>query len=191
MFLISLDFILWTSIDLIKENGFTLKKARSTQYLTETMMDVDNRDDGPLLTNTPAKAKSLLHSLEQTAGNIGLCENTNKTESMHFKQEGTISTLSDKHLKLVDLFTHADSYISSAESDINMCLTKAWTVIDQLLILLKLGLSVKINCFFSPVVDVSVLLYGCTTWMLTNHMEKKLGENYIRMQHAILSESNK
>ena len=40
LFVLCLDYVLQTSIDLIKENGFTLKKARS-RYLTETMTDVD------------------------------------------------------------------------------------------------------------------------------------------------------
>ena len=36
---------------------------------------------------------------------------------------------------------------------------------------------------------VSILLYGCTTWTLTKHMEKKLDGNYTRMLRAILNMS--
>ena len=36
---------------------------------------------------------------------------------------------------------------------------------------------------------VSILLYGCTIWMLTKRMEKKLDGNYIRMLWAILNRS--
>ena len=36
---------------------------------------------------------------------------------------------------------------------------------------------------------MSILLYGCTTWMLTKHMEKKLDGNYTRMLRAILTKS--
>ena len=36
---------------------------------------------------------------------------------------------------------------------------------------------------------MSILLYGCTTWMLTKRMEKKLGGNYSRMLQAILNKS--
>ena len=43
-------------------------------------------------------------SLEQAAGGIILYENVNKTEFMCFKQEGAISILSGKPLKLVDQF---------------------------------------------------------------------------------------
>ena len=65
-FMLCLDYILQTSIDLIKENGFTLIQARSSQYPAETMTDVEYTDDLVLLTNIPAE--SLLHSLEQTVG---------------------------------------------------------------------------------------------------------------------------
>ena len=42
--------------------------------------------------------------------------------------------------------------------------------------------------FFQAAV-VSILLYGCTTWMLTKRMEKKLDGKYTRMLQAILNKS--
>ena len=36
---------------------------------------------------------------------------------------------------------------------------------------------------------MSILLYGCTTWMLTKWLERKLDGNYIRMLWAILNKS--
>ena len=41
LFIISLDYVLRTSIDLIKENCFTLVKARSRRYPARTIMDMD------------------------------------------------------------------------------------------------------------------------------------------------------
>ena len=41
--------------------------------------------------------------------------------------------------------------------------------------------------FFQAAV-MSILLYGCTTWTLTKHMEKKLDDNYTRMLRAILNQ---
>ena len=41
-------------------------------------MDVDYADDVSLLANTPTQANSLLHSLEQVAGGIGLYINADK-----------------------------------------------------------------------------------------------------------------
>ena len=103
MFIIGLDNVLQMSIGLIKENDFTLKMARSRWYPTETMTDADYTDDQMLLANTPAQAESLLYSLEQASGGIGLYVNAYKTEFMGFKKEGTIST--GKPLKKVNKFT--------------------------------------------------------------------------------------
>ena len=40
----------------MKENGFTLKKARSRCYPKQTIMDTDCADDIALLANTPTQA---------------------------------------------------------------------------------------------------------------------------------------
>ena len=42
--------------------------------------------------------------------------------------------------------------------------------------------------FFQAAV-MSILLYGCTTWMLTKRLEKKPDGNYTRMLRAILNKS--
>ena len=81
----------WTLIELMKDNGFTLKKARSRQYPAQTIKDADYAHDIALLANTPAQAESLLNSLEQAAGNIGLHLNADKTEYMYFNQKDNIS----------------------------------------------------------------------------------------------------
>ena len=92
LFIICLDYVLRTSIDLMKENGFKLVKERSRRYPVQTIMDVDNADDIALLANTPAQAETLLHSLEWTAGGIGLRVNANKTEYICFYQRCNISS---------------------------------------------------------------------------------------------------
>ena len=80
LFLICLNNVLWSSIDLTKDNGFALKKARSRRYSEETITDAGNVGDIALLANTPTQAESQLHSLEQAAGGIVLHGNADKTE---------------------------------------------------------------------------------------------------------------
>ena len=79
LFTISLVYVLRTSIDKIRENGFELTKRRSKRYPAKTITDADYADDLTLLANTPNQAKTLLHSLEQAAAGIGLHVNANKT----------------------------------------------------------------------------------------------------------------
>ena len=137
LFIICLDYVFWTSVDIMKENGFILKKARSRRYPTQTIMDSDSADDIALLANTLTKAKSLLHSLEQAVGVIGLRVNADIIEYMFFNQKGDISTRNGGSLKLVDKFTYLGSSISSTENDINIWLVKAWTTINRLSIIWK------------------------------------------------------
>ena len=73
LFIICRDYVLWMSVDLMKENGFMLK-TRSRWYFTEIINDADYAHSLALLANTPTQAESLLHSLEQAAWGITLCE---------------------------------------------------------------------------------------------------------------------
>ena len=177
LFIICLDYILRTSIDKIRENGFELTKKRSRRYPAKTITDADYTDDIVILANTPNQAKTLLHSLEWVAAGIGLYVNAHKTEYMCYNQKGDISTLDGTPLKLVDKFTYLGSR-----------LTKAWTAINRLSIIWKSDLTDKMQRSFFQVAVTSILLYGCTTWTLTKRL-KKLDSNYTRMLRAILNKS--
>ena len=106
-----------------------------------------------------------------------------------YNQTGDISTLDGTSLKLVDKFTYLGSSFSSTDKDIDTRLTKAWTAIDKISIIWKSVLTGKMKGSFFLAAVVSILLYGCTTWMLTKRLEKKLDGNYARMLRAILNKS--
>ena len=79
--------------------------------------------------------------------------------------------------------------MSRQQRHINIRIAKAWTAIDRLLVIWKSDLTNKKKCSFFQAVVVSILLYGCTTWMLTKRKEKKLDSNYTRMLRAMLNKS--
>ena len=70
LFIICLDYMLRTSIDIMKDNGFKLGKERSRRYPAQTITDVDYVDDIVLRADTPTQAKTLLHSLEQVPAGL-------------------------------------------------------------------------------------------------------------------------
>ena len=189
LFIICLDYVLRTSIDKIKENGFELTKKRSRRYPATTITDADYVDDIAILVNTPDQAETLLHSLERAVASIGLYVNAHKTEYMCYNQTGDISTLEGTPLKLVDKFTYLGSSVESTEKDIETRLTKAWTAINRLSIIWKSDLTDKMKRSFFQAAVTSILLYGCTSWTLTTRLEKKLDGNYTRMLRAILNKS--
>ena len=170
--------MLRTSIDKIRENGFKLTKKRSRRHPAKTITDTD---DIAILANTRNQAETLLYSLERAAAGIGLHVNAHKTEYMCYNQTVDITTLDGTPLKLVDKFTYQGSSLSSTEKDIDTRLTKAWIAIDRLSIIWKSDLTDKMKRSFFLAAVVSILLYGCTTWMLTKQLEKKLDGNYTRM----------
>ena len=90
---------------------------------------------------------------------------------------------------LVISFTYRGSSVSSTKTDINMRLPKAWTAIDRQSVIWKSDLTDKMKCSFFQTAVISILLYGCTTWTLTKHMEKKFDSNFTRMLLAILNKS--
>ena len=176
-FIICLDYILRTSIDKIRENGFELTKKRSRRHPAKTITNADYADDIAILANIPNQAETLLHSLEWAIAGIGLHVNAHKTEYMCYNQTGDITTLDGTPLKLVDKFIYLGSSVWSTEKDIDTWLTTAWTAIDRLSIIWKSDLTDKMKRSFFQAVVVSILLYGCTTWTLTKQLEKKLDGN--------------
>ena len=64
LFIICLDYVLRTSIDKIRENGFELTKKRSRRHPAKTITDADYADDIAILANTPNQAETQLHCLE-------------------------------------------------------------------------------------------------------------------------------
>ena len=161
LFIIFLEQILRTSIDLMKENGFAWEKARSRWYPAQTITNADSADDMALLGNTPIQAESQLHSLEQTVGGIGLHVNADKTEFMCLNQRGDLSTLNGWSLKLMNKFTYLESNVSSTEHDIYMRLAKAWIAIDRLSVIWKSDLLDQIKrSFFASCGRVNT-----TIWM--------------------------
>ena len=90
LFIICLDYVLRTSIDLMKENGLKLAKERSRRYLAQTITDADYADDIALPANSPTQAEFHRNSLELAAGGICFHVNADKTEYMCFNQRGDI-----------------------------------------------------------------------------------------------------
>ena len=189
LFIICLDYVLRTSIDKIRENGFELTKKRSRRYSAKTITDADYSDDIVILANTPNQAETLLHSLERAAAGIGLYVNAHKTEYMCYNQTGDISTLDGTPLKLEDKITYLGSSVSSTEKDIDTRLMKAWTAINRLSTIWKSDLTDKMKRSFFQAAVISILLYGCNTWTQTKRLEKKIDCNYTRMLRAILNKS--
>ena len=97
------------------------------------------------------------------------------THFVCFNQDDTISSLNGKPLKLLNQSIQLGSNISSAESDVDLCVGKTWIAIDRLSAISKFDIDSKIKREFFQTVSVSVLLYSCT--------------KYTRMPRGVLNKS--
>ena len=132
LFIICLDYVLRTSIDIMKVNSFKPAKERSRRYPAQTITDMDYADDKALRANKPTQAETLLHRLEWAVVGIGVHVNVDKIEYMCFNQRGNTSILNGSSLKLVDKFTYLESSVSSTKKNVNTRLLKAWTAISHM-----------------------------------------------------------
>ena len=105
---------------------------------------------------------------------------------MGFKQERTVSALSDKCLQLRDEFTYLGSNISFTEIDVKIHLAKVLTVIERLSMIWKSYFSYKMKQDSFLPIRVSV---STTVGKLMKRMEKKLDGNYTRIPGTILNKS--
>ena len=83
LFIFCLDCQFRSSIDLVKENGSTIRR-----YSAKTIKDTDYADDLSLHTNASAFAEYLLHSLEKAAGDTDICVNAINTEDVWERESG-------------------------------------------------------------------------------------------------------
>ena len=67
LFIIPLDYVLRTSIDLHKDLGLTLQKSRGRRYPTVTISDTYYTNDLVLFADSCSDAEKLLHVLEEKA----------------------------------------------------------------------------------------------------------------------------
>ena len=186
LFILCLDYVLRTSIDLHKELGFTLTKSRSRRHPAITLTDADYADDIALFADNPEDAEKLLHLLEISAANIGLHVNSKKTEFMTLNTDGTIKTINQTPLKKVQEFNYLGSNIASSEKDADVRIAKGWAALDKLKIIWKSNLSDNTKRDFFRATVESVLIYGAPTWTLTKALLSRLDGTYTRMLRVVL-----
>ena len=187
LFVITLDYVLRTSLDKHTNLGFTLTKRLSSRHPAVKLTDVDYADDLAVTADTISNATTLLHQLEDAAKDVGLYVNSSKTEHISFNQQGTIQTTSGETIKSVESFTYLGSEISSTQNDMKIRIAKAWAALNKMDIVWKSDLPDDLKRSFFRATVESVLMYGATAWTLTKTLESKLDGTYTRMLRAVLN----
>ena len=169
VFIICLYYILRTSVDKIKNLGFTLTKYRSSRHTAITITDAVYADDIAFMSDTIPEAQSQVNSLETSCWRYrSLCE-CRKTKFVSYNQTGLIKTLNAKAMKYV-IHTLATAY---TEIDVKTPIVKACSGIDGINAVWKSSLPDDIKRDFFQGALETVLVYGSSSWTLTKKLEAR------------------
>ena len=201
LFILVVDYVMSRS----EENfGFEYTKRLSPRYPGKRIADLDYADDIALLESTIERATEFLRRVSEEALNVGLEINTDKTECMiinpsevkDFGPGSETVTLGGNALKVVHDFKYLGSKVASTGSDVGHRMSLAWTAFWELKKVWGsewVSQRLKINIFKAAV--ISILLYGCETWILNQDHERQLNTFATRCYRKILgirlSENNR
>ena len=162
-----------------------LRTLRSNTTKNEKTIERDRKlndlafaDDIALLENCLDKAQEQLSIIQKNASSVGLEINGKKTEQIQLNDKSPTKrhlTSDGSIIEVVDDFKYLGSYIMSTEKDVENRIALAWVVFSKLKSILRSPKpTVKFKMRLFKASCISVLLYGCETWVLTEALAKKL-----------------
>jgi hypothetical protein len=146
---------------------FVYKEQKFRRSPTKLINNLDFADDIALLEKSHEMANKQLTALSSEAKKVGLEINIEKTKYMTFKLSEDDITLNDKKLEEVKDFQYIGSRMISSFEDFKRRKALAWTSfwdLNKIWQAKHVPTKLKINIFIASV--LSVLLYGCETWII-------------------------
>lgn len=141
-----------------------------------------------LLANSIIEACEQLDAVRTEAAKIGLFINEKKTEFMAYNCNTSDKVqLDGKPLNQVDDFKYLGSMMKSSYSDFNVRRGQAYSAFNQLNKIWRsrcITLRLKTRILDASV--MSILLYGCETWVVDNQLENKINLFGLDCYRAVL-----
>jgi exonuclease III len=169
------------------------RSVRSTTRMIERRVnDLAFADDIALLENDASRAQGQLDALRTQAASVGLEINIKKTEQMRLNLQTDCTPppllIDNQPIEVVEEFKYLGSYMGSTDKDISARIALAKTAFAKLRPILssrngKPSLSLKIRLFNAAC--VSILLYGCESWVLSTLQAHKL-DAFARLCYRII-----
>ena len=193
LFIIVIDFVSKRSAEgfgyLTHKGNDQDKSGRTLRSTTRTpdykLNDLAFADDVALLENSAAQSQRQLDVYKTNAGQVGLDINTKKTEQMRLNQpDGAAQvnplTIDGQDIAIVDDFKYLGSHMASSEKDVNTRIGLAWGAFNKLrTILTSPTLHLQLRTRIFKAACISILLYGCESWILTEALSDRL-DTYAR-----------
>ena len=175
LFIIMIDFLLKKATSDVG-SGITTHPRRSRRYPAKILNDLDFADDIALLESTMSQAQAQLTRTATAAKDLGLIISVPKTEYMtaNCSPEPALQVYGED-IKHVSDFKYLGSQMASSTCDFKRRKALAWGAFWKLERLWRshsLSITTKVKLFNTTC--VTILLYGCESWVISQDMECKI-----------------
>ena len=174
LFIILVDYLLEKAS--VGDSGVVTHPRRSRRYPAKVLNDLDFADDIALLESSISRAQSQLTRTANAAADLGLIISAPKTEYMviNCHPQPPLEVYGNAINKVED-FKYLGSMMASSSGDFKKRKGLAWAAFWKLERLWRspdITISTKVKLFNTTC--VTVLLYGCESWVLTKAMENEI-----------------
>ncbi|KAL0159315.1 hypothetical protein M9458_043040, partial [Cirrhinus mrigala] len=157
------------------ENGFVTQPRQCRRQPVTAIFDLDFADDLALLEGNLERAQSQLNEIAKQAEQVGLVVNVKKTEAFTNRDKSKNLELGNQKIEWVNNFKYLGSMVKSSETDIRVRKALAWAAFWKMKDIFRsntLPIRLKTNIFQAAC--LSILLYGCESWILTEKLKQCL-----------------
>ncbi|XP_078661521.1 uncharacterized protein LOC144905654 [Branchiostoma floridae x Branchiostoma belcheri] len=175
LFIVLVDYLMKNAVE-DTSSGVVTHPRQSRRHPAKTLNDLNFADDIALLEASTPKAQSQLTKTATAGQQLGLLISVPKTEYMTINcNPQPPLEVHGQPIKHVTDFKYLGSMMVSSKNDLARRKALAWIAFWKLQKIWRnptFPIATKIKLF--NVTCVSVLLYGCETWVLSRDMEDKI-----------------
>ena len=175
LFIILIDYLMLTAIK-DTDSGVLTHPRQSRRYPAKVLNDLDFADDIALLESTIPRAQAQLSRTAAAAENLGLIISVPKTEYMtvNCNPQPPLQVYGESINHVPD-FKYLGSLMASSHKDLLRRKALAWTAFWKLERLWRSqNIPIETKVKFFNTTCVTVLLYGCESWVISSEMESKI-----------------
>ena len=175
LFIILVDYLL-KKATADGDSGVITHPRASRRYPDKLLNDLDFADDIALLESLTPRSQRQIDRTTECAKDIGLMVNVPKTEYMTRHCDASIPLkVYGEPIQHVTDFKYLGSMMDSSGADLKRRKALAWSAFWKLEKLWRnqtTSIATKVRLFNTTC--LTVLLYGCESWVITRHMENSI-----------------
>ena len=174
LFVVLVDYLLKKATSQL-DSGVVTHPRRSRRHPAKSLNDLDFADDIALLESSISRAQAQLTKTAEAAADLGLFISAPKTEYMTVNcNPQPARQVYGAPINHVSDFRYLGSMVVSGSSDLKRRKSLAWCAFWKLEQLWKsphISITTKVKLFNTTC--VTILLYGCESWVISQDMGKQ------------------